>query len=520
MNDYEEFYSIEGAEEYAKKRWRETGIIHVYTEVSEGKFHVIPDKPSNAPQVVEVVEGMTPKLQAIESLLSTIVEVNLVEYCKTIGWRGDVDEYPKQKDFKVAIVQKLIEIAKENNWHVTHNTGFFYIFNGAYWIALEDGEVKQMLKESAIRMGHNEIECRDILFIDKLFQQFVFSGFFNERNYTKQSIINLKNGSLVLSDKGVELKAFDYRDFLTHQLDFNHDPSAINKLFIDYLDVVLPDKDTQRTLQQVAGYLFIKGLKLEKVFFLYGTGANGKSVFFEVLSGIIGNENISNYSLESLTDDKGYHRAMIKDKIVNYGTDVKLNNIDPAKLKTLASIEPIEARLPYKNPFMMTDYAKLIFNVNRMDSANIEHTHGFFRRLTIIPFNVTILEKDQDRDLHKKILMDKAGVLNWIIEGAQEVITSRDLFVSDECEKFKKQFMKETDSVAMFEEQVIIERKKPSYYEKVTIAYAEYADYCKEVNYKPVGRNNFTKRMESIGFEKKKNNMGAFLKKTFSVERF
>lgn len=33
--------------------------------------------------------------------------------------------------------------------------------------------------------------------------------------------------------------------------------------------------------------------------------------------------------------------------------------------------------------------------------------------------------------------MDKAGVLNWIIEGAQEVITSRDLFVSDECEKFK-----------------------------------------------------------------------------------
>lgn len=75
--------------------------------------------------------------------------------------------------------------------------------------------------------------------------------------------------------------------------------------------------------------------------------------------------------------------------------------------------------------------------------------------------------------------------------------------------------MKETDSVAMFEEQVIIERKKPSYYEKVTIAYAEYTDYCKEVNYKPVGRNNFTKRMESIGFEKKKNNMGAFLKKHF-----
>jgi putative DNA primase/helicase len=60
----------------------------------------------------------------------------------------------------------------------------------------------------------------------------------------------------------------------------------------------------------------------------------------------------------------------------------------------------------------MRDYAKLIFNVNRMDSANIEHTHGFYRRLLIIPFNQTIAEDKQDRDLHTKILANKAGVLN------------------------------------------------------------------------------------------------------------
>jgi putative DNA primase/helicase len=315
----------------------------------------------------------SPKLKAIEALLSTITEVDLVAYCKIVGWQGNQEEgdYPKQKDFKVAIILKVIELAKEKNWHIIHNSGFFYIFNGAYWLALEDTEVKQLIREAAKRLGHNKMECEDISFIDKLFQQFVFSGFFNERNYKKQSLINLKNGSLVLSDKGVELKPFDYRDFLTHQLDFEYEPSAVNQIFLDYLDAVLPDKDTQKTLQQVAGYLFIKGLKLERMFFLFGTGANGKSVFFEVINGVIGETNISNYSLESLTDDKGYHRAMIRDKIVNYGTDIKLNNIDSAKLKTLASVEPIEARLPYKEPFMMTDYAKLIFNVNRMDSANI-----------------------------------------------------------------------------------------------------------------------------------------------------
>jgi putative DNA primase/helicase len=182
----------------------------------------------------------------------------------------------------------------------------------------------------------------------------------------------------VLDEDGATLKAFDHRDFLTHQLNFAYDTQATNPLFLGYLERVLPDADTRRTLQNVAGYLFVKGLKLEKIFFLFGTGANGKSVFFEVLNGVIGNDNISNYSLESLTDEKGYHRAMIKDKIVNYGTDIRLTKIDAGMFKTLASGEPIEARLPYRNPFMMTDYAKLIFNVNKMDSANVEHTHMVF----------------------------------------------------------------------------------------------------------------------------------------------
>jgi phage/plasmid-associated DNA primase len=125
---------------------------------------------------------------------------------------------------------------------------------------------------------------------------------------------------------------------------------------------------------------------MEKIFFLFGMGANGKPVFFEEVSGVIGSDNISNYSLESLTDEKGYHRAMNKDKTVNYGTDICLTIIDVSMFKTLASGEPIEARLPYQDPFIMTDYAKLIFNVNKMDSANIEHTPEFYRRLVIIFF--------------------------------------------------------------------------------------------------------------------------------------
>lgn len=462
------------------------------------------------------------KITAIAALLANIEAVDITAVCESLGWRsGSDNDQPKQKHVKVAIVETLIKTAQRHNWHIIHDAGFFYIFNGAYWLPLIDSEVKQLLKDAAVKMGYTEIECRDSSFVDKLFQQAQQDGFFVERNYTQQSIINLKNGSLLLDQYGVTLKPFDYRDFLTHQLDFAHNPKAVNKVFLTYLAQVLPDRDTRKTLQQVAGYLFIKGLKMEKVFFLFGTGANGKSVFFEVLNGVIGSDNISNYSLESLTDDKGYHRAMIKNKIVNYGTDIRLTKIDAGMFKTLASGEPIEARLPYREPFMMTDYAKLIFNVNKMDSANIEHTHGFYRRLLIIPFNNTIADGAQDRDLHTKILNDRAGVLNWIIDGAEQVIKNRNIFISSECERFKAQFIKETDSVAMFEEQHIQEHLAGSiYFKTVSESYQDYQCYCRDAGHKHVlGRNNFVKRMESLGFEKSHKEAGRSLEKHYFEKR-
>ena len=461
------------------------------------------------------------KTRATSALLANIEAVNLREVCESLGWIEDANgRPPAQKHYKVAIIHHLIETARLYNWHIINDSGFFYIYNGSYWVVLLDIEVKQLLKDAAIKMSYTRIECKDSQFVDKLFLQAVQDGFFAERNINKQSIVNLKNGSLVLSESGIELKTPDHKDFLTHQLDFSYKPDASNCLFLGYLAEVLPNENTRKTLQEVAGYLFVKGLKMEKIFFLFGTGANGKSVFFEVLNGVLGEENISNYSLESLTDTSGYFRAKIKDKIVNYGTDIKLTKIDAGLFKTLASGEPIEARLPYREPFVMTDYAKLIFNVNRMDSANIEHTHGFYRRLLIIPFSQTIADKDQDKDLHKKILQDRAGVLNWIIEGAERVIKNRNIFISEECENFKQRFIKETDSVAMYEEDYTQSNRGIIYYKTITEAYKDYKDFCYEAGHsRPLGRNNFSVRMESLGFKKTKQPEGFILEKNYSSKK-
>lgn len=459
--------------------------------------------------VIEEIAGQDMseiKRTVLAKLLEKIVPVDYVEVCKSLGWTptqnsDGSDKPPGQKHYKVAIIHQLMVVAKENNWHLIRDNGFSYIYTGCFWISLDKAELKNFLKNVAIKQRFAEINARDSLFISLLYEQSVQDGFFSEKLLQKRSMINLHNGTLVLNPDGVRVKPFDYKDFLTHQLPFDYDENATNTVFLDYLNDVLPDSDTQRTLQEVCGYLFVKGLKLEKIVFLYGTGANGKSVLFEVLSGLIGDENISHYSLESLTDDKGYHRAKIKDKIVNYGSDIKLNKIDAGMFKTLASGEPVEARLPYCEPFIMSDYAKLIFNLNRLDNANIEHTHGFYRRIIIIPFNVTIKDEYQDRSLHKKILENKAGVLNWVIEGAERVIKNEDIYMSEECKTFKAKFIKETDSAALFIDAARYTTSGNSLVQLKSL-YAEYKEFCGEDGYKPLGKTNFSRRLVAIGCDK------------------
>jgi len=508
--NYDEYATLEA--ERSRLSGRENEIIDIDKSALQEepmKPNAFVEKMYNEEPVIENIAGQPMsviKRAVLGNLLKKVVPIDYFKVCESLGWmptqnKDGSDKPPLQKHYQVATTHQLLPVAENNHWHLIRDGGFSYIYTGCFWISLDKDELKNLLKDVAIRQGYPKINARDSNFINALYEQSLQDGFFVDRPLEKSSMINLNNCTLVLNSNGVRVKDFDYKDFLTHQLPFDYDENAKNTVFLDYLNDVLPDEQTQITLQEVCGYLFIKGLKLEKIFFLYGAGANGKSVLFEVLNGMIGDENISQYALESLTDDKVYHRAKIKDKIVNYGTDIKLNKIDAGMFKTLASGEPVEARLPYCDPFIMSDYAKLIFNVNRLDNANIEHTHGFYRRILIIPFNVTIKDEDQDKSLHKKILENKEGVLNWIIEGAKRVINNEDIYISDECKKTKSRFIKETDSAALFlDDKGYIASDNSNVLLKDL--YDEYKIFCGEDGYGTLGKTNFSKRLQALGLIK------------------
>jgi putative DNA primase/helicase len=310
----------------------------------------------------------------------------------------------------------------------------------------------------------------------------------------KNVLINLKNGTFEITSKKRKLREFRRSDFLTHQLPFEYDPEAKAPFFKKYLDEVLPDKDKQKVFAEFCGYIFMKPsvLKLEKMLILYGTGANGKSVFFDILNALLGIQNISNYSLQSLTNSNGYYRAKIGNKLVNYASEIN-GKLETDIFKQMASGEPIEARLPYGDPFILNEYAKLIFNCNTLPK-DVEHTDAFFRRFTIIIFDVTIPDDKKDSQLANKIIdHELSGVFNWMLQGLDRLLKQGKFSKCEAIENALIDYEKQSDSVKMFIEE--FEYKNSTNYTTIKDLYIQYKGFCIEDGFRPVNKSNFMKRL-------------------------
>ena len=443
-----------------------------------------------------------------KEILSALIEkVDLIDFESQVNLRGE--DKLKNKHYLIIVVETIQELAAENDWGICKNNFFIYLYNGAYWSLVEPEELKGFLGEAAERMGIDMYDARYYSFRDQLYKQFMSAAYLPKPELPKEAVfINLKNGTFEISQQGNQLREFRRQDFMTYQLPFDYNKTATAPMFEVFLNRVLPDKNLQNILAEYLGYIFIQPgvLKLEKTLLLYGEGANGKSVIFEIVNALLGQENISNYSLQSLTDVSGYYRAMLANKLVNYGSEIN-GNLEASIFKQLVSGEPVGARLPFGNPFNLIHYAKLIFNCNSLPK-DVEHTNAYFRRFLIIPFKVTIPEEEQDKQLAKKIIKDElSGIFNWILEGLNRLLIQKNFSHSDSIDSQLEEYKKQSDSVRLFIDEYLYTKSKDDY-TLIKDMYSDYRTFCIEDGFKPVNKINFKKRLIAFGIHIDRKNIG------------
>jgi putative DNA primase/helicase len=458
-----------------------------------------------------------PAIDHSKILNSLFEQIDEVDFREEAGFTNE-DQKLSKKHYLVTCIEKILEKANLNNWGICRNHDFIYLYNGEYWSLLDNIEYQTFLGIAAEKMGVDRFDARLYTFREQLLKQFLAVANLPNPPQSDKVLVNLKNGTFEIDEGRLNLRKPDRNDFLTYQLPFCYDVNAKCPVFDYYLNTVLPEFEKQQILAEYLGYLFIKPsvLKLEKALLLYGKGANGKSVFFEIVNALLGGtENVSSYSLQNLTNENGYYRAMLANKLVNYASEIN-GKLEASIFKQLVSGEPVEARLPYGEPFTLINYAKLIFNCNELPKE-VEQTTAYFRRFLIIPFDITIPEERQDKQIAQKIIRNElSGVFNWVLEGLKRLLHQKQFTRSKAVDNILERYMKESNSVILFLEEEGY-RASLDEYVQLKDLYSDYKLFCYDGSYHPVSKRNFSERLRntSIKTERKNYGMIVYVKKNY-----
>lgn len=439
--------------------------------------------------------------------------ISLLRRVQSIDFRNksnlDSQEELTQKHYLVISIRELLKFARKNDWGLCMNKEKLYVYNGTHWQTVEDDMLKKFLGVSAKKMGVKNIDAEFYQFKDKLMKQFLSTAYLPTPEKPENVVlINLNNGTYEITPVDRQLREFRRSDFLKYKLPFNFDENAKAPKFQEYLDRVLPDKSLQAILAEFIGYVFTstKTLKLEKTLILYGSGANGKSVFFDIINALLGPENISNYTLESLTNSNGYYRASMSDKLLNYASEIS-DRLNVDLFKQLVSGEPVEARQIYKSPQMLDDYAKLMFNCNELPTAK-QHMDAYFRRFLIIPFEEKIPAEEQNSKLAQEIIKEELpGIFNWVLEGLDRLLDKKRFTQSEKIDAVINKYRTESNTIELFLTQNEIEKGVDSYM-YLKDMHLTYKEFCKDECMSPVGKTIFSNDLRDRGYQVKRINKG------------
>jgi putative DNA primase/helicase len=415
----------------------------------------------------------------------------------------------QRKHYMIDTVKAVFAISNGLGNPIRTKDQEIYLYNGTYWRRLSNSILERFLGRTSIEVGvpiyfadHHEYRT------DIVKQLHSLAELISPEDEDEIVKINLRNGTCFIDGANQSLRDFNPNCFFTYQLPFDYDPKAKCPTFLQFLDYVLPDKEQQNILAEFLGYVFIphSKLKLEKCMVLYGSGANGKSVFYDIVRALLGSHNISSYSLRSLTDNSGYFRALFAHKLLNYGSEISAH-MDPELFKQLVSGETVGARLPYKDPIELFRYGKLMFNANTLPN-DVEQNEAYFRRLIIIAFNKTIPEEQRDPTLAKRMIeMELPGVFNWVLEGLNRLVHQGKFTESAAVKENIKNYKENSDSVTLFlrDENYVVSGASEVSLKTLNESYRKYS---LESGYRPITRNEFTRRLDKFGIAMRRKNFG------------
>jgi putative DNA primase/helicase len=323
-------------------------------------------------------------------------------------------------------------------------------------------------------------------------------------------LLGVANG--VLDLRTGKLRAADPQDYMTRQAPVTFDAAAECPTFKSFLSSITAGRqDLMDYIRRIIGYGLTGETTEQCLFFFYGSGANGKSTLLNVIKELLGSDYCKQTPSETLMA-RAKGGGATSDVARLDGVRIALSNeveegsrLGESTVKQLTGSDPVAARFLYKEYFEFVPQFKVIIAGNHHPVIRGDDT-GIWRRLQLVPFEVTIPLEERDQALPEKLRGELSGILNFAVEGCRNWQSSG-LQPPQAVVAAVSEYKSEMDVLGQWiEENCAV---SPAATISASIAYDDYRNWAIRNGFQIMNSNTFGRRLGKR-HEKKKTRSGAF----------
>lgn len=243
---------------------------------------------------------------------------------------------------------------------------------------------------------------------------------------------------------------------LTKRMNVKYDEDATCPTWLEFLSTIFEgDQDLMDFIQKAAALSLSGDVREELLFFAVGSGANGKTTFFEVLSKIFGDfyveidPSVFTKSVLDKSDKNAQQHAELEGKRFATSNEIAEHSVfNELEIKRLCSRDQVTCRKLYGSPRSFTPSHKLWIRSNHKPRFNITDD-AMLRRIVLIPFSYTIPLEQRKMRYEDVLLREKSGILNWLLYGWSKY-QAEGLTIPESCQHAMREYVDECDILSHF----------------------------------------------------------------------
>jgi putative DNA primase/helicase len=312
-------------------------------------------------------------------------------------------------------------------------------------------------------------------------------------------LLNFANGTVNL--RTGQLRNHDLADLCTKMVSYEFDPNAKCPLFTKFLRRIFDDDvELIGYLQRMFGYSLTGSTREQVILVCWGIGANGKSTLLETFRAGLGDYACTADSSLLMTKAHDGIRndvaRLVGIRFVSTGETEAGRYLAEALVKQLTGNDKVAARFLYSEFFEFDPQFKLALATNHKPAIR-GTDDAIWRRIHLVPFNVTIPEVERDKLLSQKLRKELPGILAWAVRGCLQ--WQKDgLNPPDKVLFATRSYRAESDVLGAFFKDCCVVRSDLQ--ETAGNLYATYKSWCETNGEKSMTQQRFGGALADRGF--------------------